>query len=293
MAGLAEGVFPFAARLVPTSLTAGCVFPTTIVPMISAARHDAPPGAGVCQGEKPHQGVRRKNPAPHRGITHCKSRTALGLPRVVRKKCSRKIYRARYYDPSNGRFLNEDPLGFGGGLNFYSYVGNDPVDLIDPSGLKMSRAECDALRRGILKNAYSLAKDIAKYDPISDGAGGHKMRWGTGWTKPGTHYNNDMAGFARGIVKDAARYWKECRNCDHDNNPRLPEWVFEQVREYRQLPPPVIPVRPLSMDELGIHPNLLPNWRNLPDLNPTPTSPLVPTGVPGILGVLGRALGAL
>jgi hypothetical protein len=57
------------------------------------------------------------------------------MRRVVRKKCSGKIYRARYYDPSIGRFLSEDPSDFDGGLNFYAYVGNDPVNWFDPFGL--------------------------------------------------------------------------------------------------------------------------------------------------------------
>src|SRR5271157_1903464 len=43
-------------------------------------------------------------------------------------------YRARYYDPSAGRFLNEDRLGFEGGVNFYRYAGNSPALWIDPSG---------------------------------------------------------------------------------------------------------------------------------------------------------------
>jgi RHS repeat-associated protein/uncharacterized repeat protein (TIGR01451 family) len=44
--------------------------------------------------------------------------------------------RARYYQPQFGRFITEDPLGFGGGdTNFYSYVGNDPVNSTDPLGL--------------------------------------------------------------------------------------------------------------------------------------------------------------
>jgi RHS repeat-associated protein len=45
-------------------------------------------------------------------------------------------YRARYYSPSLQRFLSEDPAAFGGGdVNLYAYVGNDPVNFADPSGL--------------------------------------------------------------------------------------------------------------------------------------------------------------
>jgi len=45
-------------------------------------------------------------------------------------------YRARYYDPSTGRFASEDPLGFAAGdTNLYRYVGNLPVNSTDPSGL--------------------------------------------------------------------------------------------------------------------------------------------------------------
>jgi RHS repeat-associated protein len=47
-------------------------------------------------------------------------------------------YRARYYDPGSGRFLAEDPIGFGGSTNFYTYVGNSSTGFIDPLGL----AEC-------------------------------------------------------------------------------------------------------------------------------------------------------
>ena len=43
-------------------------------------------------------------------------------------------YRARYYDPKFG-FISEDPLKFGAGASFYGYVGNNPVNANDPSGL--------------------------------------------------------------------------------------------------------------------------------------------------------------
>ncbi len=46
------------------------------------------------------------------------------------------FYRARYYDSAAGRFLSEDPIGFGAGDgNLYRYVLNNPVNLLDPDGL--------------------------------------------------------------------------------------------------------------------------------------------------------------
>jgi len=44
------------------------------------------------------------------------------------------FYRARYYESASGRFLSEDPVEFAGGINFYAYVGSNPVTLTDPTG---------------------------------------------------------------------------------------------------------------------------------------------------------------
>ncbi len=41
----------------------------------------------------------------------------------------------RYYDPVNGRWLTEDPIGYEGGLNLYGYCGNGPAGSVDASGL--------------------------------------------------------------------------------------------------------------------------------------------------------------
>jgi RHS repeat-associated protein len=44
-------------------------------------------------------------------------------------------YRARYYDPTLGRFISQDPIGSRGGYNFFVYVLNNPARLHDPRGL--------------------------------------------------------------------------------------------------------------------------------------------------------------
>ncbi len=44
-------------------------------------------------------------------------------------------YKARYYTPAIGRFLQPDVIGYADGLNLYAYVGNQPVNLVDPFGL--------------------------------------------------------------------------------------------------------------------------------------------------------------
>lgn len=41
-----------------------------------------------------------------------------------------------YYDPTLQRWLTLDPIGEAGGINIYQFVGNDPVNEVDPYGLQ-------------------------------------------------------------------------------------------------------------------------------------------------------------
>ena len=58
------------------------------------------------------------------------------------------FYRARYYSPTYQRFIAQDPLDFGGGsANLYAYLVDDPVNLVDPSGLLISPFPLPATHR--------------------------------------------------------------------------------------------------------------------------------------------------
>jgi RHS repeat-associated protein len=85
----------------------------------------------------------------------------------------------RGYDAELGRWLNEDPNGFKGGINFYDYNYGNPINRIDPLGLapqcttlfQILLAELESTRREALtpwelKRAWAM--DTGAGDGIPD-----------------------------------------------------------------------------------------------------------------------------
>ena len=69
----------------------------------------------------------------------------------------------RYYNPLNGRFLNRDPKEEAGGINLYSYVGNNPTNLNDKLGLYVFRVLFDAF----------IHKNLGEWADEPGGTGAH------------------------------------------------------------------------------------------------------------------------
>lgn len=66
----------------------------------------------------------------------------------------------RYYDPSEGRWLTRDPIGYGGGVNLYGYVYSNPIINTDPSGTSVKgclAAACATACRAAYEGATAWA----------------------------------------------------------------------------------------------------------------------------------------
>ncbi|MFT6630083.1 MAG: RHS repeat-associated protein [Bacteriovoracaceae bacterium] len=78
-------------------------------------------------------------------------------------------YRTRNYNPNSGRFISEDPIGFGGeDFNLYRYVEKNPVLYFDPEGLAKKLPTGGSGPTGL----GAPSGNSGGFGPISRGKGG-------------------------------------------------------------------------------------------------------------------------
>jgi GH24 family phage-related lysozyme (muramidase) len=81
----------------------------------------------------------------------------------VNPKTDLYYYRARYYSPKLGRFLQTDPVGAKDDLNLYGYVGNEPTNHQDSLGLciEAEQATNDTRQTQLCQSANDLSVSSA------------------------------------------------------------------------------------------------------------------------------------
>lgn len=153
--------------------------------------------------------------------------------REVDSETGLSYYRARWYDSQAGRFISEDPIGFAGGLNWYSYVDNNPVAAGDPWGLCKDSKYCRQLLEQIVRKTNGFVNRFRRYkDAGFKDHGGKTWSHGgkSGTTEPGGHYNQ-LVDRQRGLIKDILDYIENCLNEGDPPPPALKD-AFEESKRH-------------------------------------------------------------
>jgi RHS repeat-associated protein len=105
--------------------------------------------------------------------------------------------RARFYNPRTQRFVNADPIGFEGGMNWYAFASENPMSNIDPSGLQ------DVMAGFAGMTGFNSAQDAYNYaqvQRIENDPAVQAARAKESWNRMNMPYSIGVAGSVEGTL---------------------------------------------------------------------------------------------